>query len=61
MANNHIRNDALEMLRDLRAITIRKEHLPDRKALHPNEKFFEKLIQDTLKGKNTVDPWKGIL
>ena len=25
------------------------------------EKFFEKLIQDTLKGKNTVDPWKGIL
>ncbi len=25
------------------------------------EKFFEKLIQDTLKGKNTADPWKGIL
>lgn len=42
MANNHIRNYALEMLRDLRVITIRKEYLPDRKALHPDEKFFEK-------------------
>ena len=42
MANNHIRNYALEMLRDLRAITIRKEHLPDRKAHYPDEKLFEK-------------------
>ena len=42
MANNHIRNYALEMLRDLRVITIRKEYLPDRKALHPDEKLIEK-------------------
>ncbi len=24
-------------------------------------KFFDKLLDDTLKGKNTVNPWKGIL
>ena len=42
MANNHIRNYALEMLRDLIVITIRKEYLPDRKALHPDEKLLEK-------------------
>ena len=42
MEDYHIRNYALEMLRDLRVITIRKEYLPDRKALHPDEKLFEK-------------------
>jgi hypothetical protein len=25
------------------------------------EKFFEKLYNDTVSGKNTVNPWKGIL
>ena len=33
------------MLRDLRVITIRKEYLPDRKALHPDEKLFESVRQ----------------
>ena len=49
MANNHIRNYALEMLRDLRVITIRKEYLPDRKALHPDVQLGDAVVRIDLR------------